>query len=381
MNKVIDLYPELCEEFDQKVNTIKLADLSKGSHKKVWWKCKKGHKWQAEICNRVSGTGCPFCAGNCISKSNSLKHNFPMLAKEFDMKKNAMSDIHAHSNKKVWWVCYKNSTHQWQASPNDRVKSQGCPFCSGRRASASNNFAIAYPELMKQWYIEKNKGVDPYGVTPSSGRRVWWKCSKALDHEWFASVNQRVTRQKTCPFCSGRKLAESNRLSNFYPDLVEEWDNDKNDILPSEVTCAGHKKVWWKCSKGHSWLAVIHSRTINGNGCPSCKISRGEQKVAECLDAMSIKYVREHRVKEINNKRFDFAIFRSGQLWLIEYHGAQHYIPFSFGSSVSPKDSLALTQKRDKIKRDWATSQGHPLLEISYKDFSRVDTIVKKFLL
>ncbi|MBQ4587207.1 MAG: zinc-ribbon domain-containing protein, partial [Clostridia bacterium] len=33
------------------------------SHKKAWWKCDKGHEWQARIASRNKGSGCPYCSG------------------------------------------------------------------------------------------------------------------------------------------------------------------------------------------------------------------------------------------------------------------------------------------------------------------------------
>ncbi len=38
--------------------------VSASSHKKVWWLCKNGHEWQAEIANRNAGNGCPICRKN-----------------------------------------------------------------------------------------------------------------------------------------------------------------------------------------------------------------------------------------------------------------------------------------------------------------------------
>ena len=50
--------------------------------------------------------------------------------------------------------------------------------------------------------------------------------------------------------------------------LMEEWNWEKNaDISPSQLTIGSGQKVWWKCSKGHEWQAVINSRN-NGTGCP-----------------------------------------------------------------------------------------------------------------
>ena len=46
----------------EKNNGLTPADVSPGSNKKVWWKCREGHEWQAMIHNRNRGRGCPICA-------------------------------------------------------------------------------------------------------------------------------------------------------------------------------------------------------------------------------------------------------------------------------------------------------------------------------
>ena len=52
--------------------------------------------------------------------------------------------------------------------------------------------------------------------------------------------------------------------------LMTEWNWDKNQGLnPHTITWKSDKKVWWKCSKGHEWLATINSRK-GGIGCPYC---------------------------------------------------------------------------------------------------------------
>lgn len=36
-------------------------DVTRGSKKKAWWQCKKGHEWEAFVKARTNGTGCPDC--------------------------------------------------------------------------------------------------------------------------------------------------------------------------------------------------------------------------------------------------------------------------------------------------------------------------------
>ena len=55
-------FPKLLDEWDYEKNVPLLPDyFSRGSNQKVWWKCKNGHSWQAQISNRCNGTGCPKC--------------------------------------------------------------------------------------------------------------------------------------------------------------------------------------------------------------------------------------------------------------------------------------------------------------------------------
>ena len=52
--------------------------------------------------------------------------------------------------------------------------------------------------------------------------------------------------------------------------LMAEWNWERNaDVSPSRLTLGSGQKVWWKCSKGHEWQAVIANRN-NGRGCPYC---------------------------------------------------------------------------------------------------------------
>ena len=64
---------------------------------------------------------------------------------------------------------------------------------------------------------------------------------------------------------------KENSFALARPDLLDEWDYEKNGIMqPEDVTPFSDKKVWWKCRKfGHEWEAVIKSRT-KGSGCPIC---------------------------------------------------------------------------------------------------------------
>ena len=63
------------------------------SNKKVWWKCSKGHEWEAVISSRTgSDRGCPICANQKVLKGyNDLATIFPEFLPEWNYKKNKVS--------------------------------------------------------------------------------------------------------------------------------------------------------------------------------------------------------------------------------------------------------------------------------------------------
>ena len=77
---------------------------------------------------------------------------------------------------------------------------RGCPFCAGQRViSGVNDLFTLRPDLAKEWDYEKNDTLKPSDVMVSSGKKVWWKCSKG--HEWETTVNTR-SGGRGCPYCA-----------------------------------------------------------------------------------------------------------------------------------------------------------------------------------
>ena len=67
------------------------------------------HEWQAPPNGRAgAGAGCPACAGQQVSVTNSLAALFPAIAAEWHPSKNeTLSPVRtvAGSGRKVWWKC------------------------------------------------------------------------------------------------------------------------------------------------------------------------------------------------------------------------------------------------------------------------------------
>lgn len=181
--------------------------------------------------------------------------------------------VSSGSEQKVWWRCRQG--HEWQTpvyartGPNRR---DGCPVCAGKVVLPGfNDLASQHPRLVKQWHPTANENLMPERVTVFSNRRVWWVCDRG--HEFRTTIAARARSGSECPYCVGRKvLAGFNDLATTHPKVAGQWHPEQNDTLtPEQVTCGSHKKVWWQCSAGHAWQAVVYSRTGNQQaGCPVC---------------------------------------------------------------------------------------------------------------
>jgi DNA-directed RNA polymerase subunit RPC12/RpoP len=149
-------------------------------------------------------------------------------------------------------------------------RNQKCPICQNKIVvKGINDFQSNFPNLMNDWNFKKNKDIQPDSLSLNSHIKVWWLCHKC-NHEWQTTINSRNSGNG-CPYCSGRYVIKGkNDLITLNPKLAKEWNYEKNgDLRPEDFMPNSNKKVWWKCSKGHEWQAIIASRN-KGNGCPYC---------------------------------------------------------------------------------------------------------------
>ena len=270
VNDLKTVNPDLAKQWNYEKNGALLPeDVPNGTHRKVWWRCLKGHEWEAEIISRVAGSDCPCCSGRAVIKGETdLLTVRPDLASQFDMVKNkgvSPSDICCSTNKKYWWLCDKG--HSWQTSANGRQKS-GCPVCGGKTVLPGFNDLLALnPVLAKEWDDEKNT-LKPSEVTLHSGKHVWWRCAKG--HSWEARIADRQAGNG-CPCCSGRTaIPGETDLATVMPQIAAEWDYEKNKgRTPDQFTPQSNKEAWWKCECGYSWKTQIYRR-FYGTGCPCC---------------------------------------------------------------------------------------------------------------
>lgn len=82
-----ETHPEVAKQWHPILNgDLTPNDITKGSVKRIWWKCNKGddHEWEASPNNRTnSKTKCPICSGTKVALSNCLATTYPKIANEW----------------------------------------------------------------------------------------------------------------------------------------------------------------------------------------------------------------------------------------------------------------------------------------------------------
>ena len=338
-NDLATLEPDIASEWDYEKNFPLTPDqVPVGRSSKVWWKCKKGHGWQAQISNRTNKDNrnkCPYCSGLLPWKGETdLETVFPHIAKQWDYEKNGdkkPSDYLPSSGKPAWWICEKG--HEWEAVISSRQHT-GCPYCSNKRVlKGYNDLESNAPELLKDWDCTKNI-VLPSEIVCGYNKKVWWKCS-VCGYEWEASPNMRFYRHTGCPACTHQVIRRKvngaiqydsigrpmyNDLESVRPDIAKQWDYERNgDLKPSDVNAGSERKVWWICEKGHHYEASVYQRATKnaggGTNCPYCsnkKVLKGYND----LETLNPEVASEWNFEKNGDlKPSDFVISSGRRVW------------------------------------------------------------------
>lgn len=179
------------------------------------------------------------------------------------------------------------------------------------------------------------------------------------------SVKQRNLKgRKTAKiFAEEAKLVHGNKYD--YSNVEYKRNN-----INVEIVCPTH--------------GLFRQQPINhlrGNGCPRCKISKGERLIINRLDDLNIEYIREHTFHDCIGTagmlKFDF--FLPNENLLIEYDGEQHYRPVRFHRRMTEecaKNMFQRTQLHDSIKNQYALENNIELLRIPFNQQRCINDIL-----
>ena len=166
----------------------------------------------------------------------------------------------------------------------------------------------------------------------------------------------------------------SKLLVSNIPELVKEWDWEKNgNLTPDKVTAGSIKKVAWKCFKGedHEWKAVIYSRS-QGRGCPFC--AGRKVSITNSLISLFPGIAKEwHSTKNGNLTSYFIVAGSTKKIWwrcsknneheweakIVNRTRNKNACPFCTGRKTSFTNSLAINYP--EIIKDWHPTKNNGL--------------------
>ncbi|USK82635.1 hypothetical protein LHV56_12475 [Peribacillus frigoritolerans] len=272
------LFPEIANEWNYEKNKGKNpSEVSAKSSNIVWWKCKKfGHEWKALVSNRTrddgnTGSGCPQC-------SSELRISFPEKSIYFYLKPNFENVLENIDNNYFSWlgkmsidvyipdlklgVEYDGA---WHKKETDLKKNK---LCQDNDVTLIRVRDRRLPQLIDtsiDYTVENRNEAD----LESAIKFIFDYINKTYNFRF--EINVDIRRDRISIYKAMDLQTKENSLLHGNPQLILEWNHEKNGGLqPSVVTANSHKKVWWVCKKGHEWIATVASRNRGGNGCPKC---------------------------------------------------------------------------------------------------------------
>jgi hypothetical protein len=196
-------------------------------------------------------------------------------------------------------------------------------------------------------------------------------------HGIFYQMSHKHCRTKQgCPKCANSGVyfgveefkIRSNKIhGNIYDySLISHFDNT-------------HQKIPIICSKHGVFYQKVYVH-LQGHGCPNCRMSIGEAKIANFLKVNNINFEPQKRFKNCKNKRsLPFDFYLPDYNVCIEYQGRQHFEEFYFYGG-STKTNLKEINERDLIKANFCKENGIILMSLSYKEMDKIGLILSNFL-
>jgi hypothetical protein len=164
----------------------------------------------------------------------------PGLAKEWHPTRNGdlnPRNVTPGSGKKVWWIC--RSGHEWESPIYSRSRGSGCPICNRPARTDNNESLITNTDLLKEWHLTKNSGLNLRNLPDGFNKKVWWICEEG--HEWEATVKSRM-KGASCPQCPKASIrkgsSETDKLIHAPEKIKASQGDDSSRPSFSQLSAA-----------------------------------------------------------------------------------------------------------------------------------------------
>lgn len=346
------------EEFIEKAKEVHgdEYDYSKavytGYHDNVIIICPKHGEFQQTPGNHMHGSKCPKCndESKFLTTEEFIRRSREIHGNKYDYSK----VVYVRHDDKVIINCPEHG--EFSQTPSAHINgNQGCPTCwEGRRGKARKvsleDFIIRADEMHDDKY-----DYSKVTIGDTLNEPITIICP---EHGEFTQTAERHLAGDGCAKCAGK-----------YKRTTEEYIHDAKKVhgerygYDRTVYVNNTTPVLIKCPH-HGYVSVNPRTHLIGPGCTQCTVTTGELKVADWLKEKDLDYIKEYSIKGYRY-RYDFYI--PMLKLLIEYDGAQHYMPIGY---FGGQRTLVKIQENDKIKNELARNYGLFMIRIPYTKHS-----------
>lgn len=363
-------------------------NVSYGSEKEVWWMCGYQHEWTAPI-NRKSG--CPIC-------NEQYQTSFPELTLRFFIKRifpDAISGYALNEGR------YK-SVDLYIPSLNLVIEHDGYFYHKDhpeRDTDKSRWLLDRGYRLIRVRQGNKNPlpPIEVEGMLISqysySANEYKLQCAiveviNLIDSSFILNDEQKqlIKELDRTPFREYRMhildqvipVVKDRNILDVKPKLAAEWDYSKNlSYKPIHFRASSNLKVWWICRSGHSWDAVISSRTKEVDvGCPYCAgfLPTRETSLAAVRPDIAKRWDYKRNEPETpwdilpsSNKKFYWLCEDCGESYLVAPNlfvsNKQKGCSYCAGKKVNEKNNLAVLYPH--LVEEWHESNSKTAYEVT----------------
>lgn len=388
---------DLLDRWDYELNKKSPASVGCTSLGSWYFKCPKGEHEStpyklANVTRHInSSVKCIKCNSFAFWGISNIGEDF--LNKYWDYEKNKHIDpwkLPYGGREEIYIFCQEKPYHEsYKTKPSHFVAGFRCPYCSSiyiHKLDSFGQWAINNVDkdfIQKYW--GKSNTQDIFEVAEYANYFIHINCQDNDKHGEYLIRAYDFRMGVRCPFCAGRRVVLEESLGHVYDKYMHLLSED-NEVSPFDLTCGSSKRIKVKCHKGiHPDYEERVYRVVGRLfECPRCHEEAEESYLQKKVDS----YIKEHYEYEYNREEdcslrcfnpytghqlpYDGEIIVNDKRLILEVQGIQHYEICLLTKldakerGITPEESLRWQQYRDKVKKDYALSQGYHYLEIPY---------------
>jgi DNA-directed RNA polymerase subunit RPC12/RpoP len=366
--------PHLAQEWHPTKNgDLTPSTVSPYSMKKVWWKCERGHEWQASVSNRFQGRNCAQC-------SAELKSSFPEQAIVFYLSK-------------YFKVTSRNKYDGWEIDIflpdyNIGIEYDGVAYHSkeylvereNRKTSALTSSGIDLIRVKENYAKDGIEGQTIWFVVDYSYKNLPQALSHLLEFiQKKTGINIDIVvdieKDRIDILSQYTTIEKKNSFAAHYPELCAFWNYDKNNGLsPEQFRYMSNRKIWWCCPicKGEWQETIIN--VAKGNRCPYCsghRVLKGYNDLETVRPSIALEWDYEKNIGlspsdfTIGSARYVWWRCKNGHSWKAQIAKRNAECPYCSGRRVKHKNNEQW-MKKYSIAKEFFIENGHLVVPAKY---------------